>query len=266
MKGRYAFINLASVLLWRCTVVDVTVNPAEEGTQTFFLPGGAPLEMVLIPAGTFTMGSLESETGRESDEGPQHEVTITRPFYLSKYELTEGRWASVMGVNLEGAGVEEYPVAFPTWDEAQEFIARLNAAVGTDLYRLPTEAEWEYACRAGTTTAYSFGNDPELLDRYAWYVNSRVSLPQPVGRKLPNAWGLYDMHGNVWEWCQDWYGTYPGGPQVDPIGPSSGTQRSFRGGSYFFGAQFARCAFRGIRASGRRGGYTIGLRLVRLVE
>lgn len=225
LRKAIGVIALEAWLLGGCVVVDVSTNPPEGGIQTFPLPGSATLEMVLISPGAFTMGSPVSEEGRQSEEGPQHEVTITRPFYLSKYELTEEQWTSVMGKNLE-PDFRDYPVGFPSWDEAQDFIARLNAAVGADLYRMPTEAEWEYACRAGATTAYSFGDDPTRLDEYAWYVNTKVSgflSPQPVGKKLPNAWGLYDMHGNVWEWCQDWYGPYPSGPQVDPVGPSTGT-------------------------------------------
>ena len=123
------------------------------------------------------------------------------------------------------------PVEKISWIMAQEFISKLNQMEGLNKYRLPTEAEWEYACRAETTTAFSFGDEVDKLGEYAWYGDSSGGKTNPVGKRQPNAWGLYDMHGNVWEWCQDWYGDYPSGPITDPMGPSEGKARVLRGGS-----------------------------------
>ena len=144
-----------------------------------------------------------------------------------------------------------------SWDDVQEFIRKLNAAVGEERYRLPTEAEWEYAARAGTS-GDRYGN----LDAIAWYGDNSGSRTHPVGRKAPNAWGLHDMLGNVWEWTQDWYGDYPGGSVTDPQGPASGSERVFRGGSWGGFARYCRASFRGYDSPGFRAGY-LGFRLLR---
>lgn len=184
------------------------------------------MEFVLIPAGTFKMGS---ESG-DPDERPVHHVTLSRAFYLGKYEVTQGQWQAVMGTNPSlFQGDPMRPVDQVSWDDAQAFISKLNAMEGVQLYRLPTEAEWEYAARAGTTTVYSFGNDPRQLGNYAWYRANSERRTHPVGQKWPNAWGLYDMLGNVWEWVQDWEGRYQAGAVTDPQGPASGTYRMRRG-------------------------------------
>ncbi|MBW2617439.1 MAG: formylglycine-generating enzyme family protein [Deltaproteobacteria bacterium] len=177
------------------------------------------MQFVLIPAGSFMMGS---DSGN-SDEQPVHQVQITNPFYLGIYEVTMSEWQDIsVGRHLwlPRAAEQEYkrPMFNATWETAQRFIRDLNMLEGTDKYRLPTEAEWEYACRAGSTTAYYFGDDQDQLHLYAWY-QSRDT--QQVGRKRPNAWGLYDMHGNVQEWCADWYGAdyYSESSASDPQGP-----------------------------------------------
>ncbi len=166
------------------------------------------MEFVLIEAGTFQMGSPAGERGWDDDEGPVHEVTISQPFYLGKYEVTQGEWQAVMGSNpsrFSNCG-RTCPVENVSWDDAQKFIGALNRREGMETYRLPTEAEWEYAVRAGTRTAYHFGNAAGELYLYAWYGDTGVFFPEgthPVGQKQPNAWGLYDMHGNVREWTAD---------------------------------------------------------------
>jgi formylglycine-generating enzyme required for sulfatase activity len=214
-------------------------------TDTFMLPGGVPLEMVLIPAGKFKMG--------DKDAGPIHEVTISRPFYLGKYQVTQAQWKVVMNApdeaksglwaRLTGNAADNNPSYFKgdnlpveqvSWKDTQEFCRKLGPE-----YRLPTEAEWEYACRAGTTGDYA-GN----LDEMAWYDKNSGDKTHPVGQKKPNPWGLYDMHGNVWEWCQDWYGAYPDQAVTDPSGPTSGSCRVLRGGSWFHEAFSCRSAQR----------------------
>jgi len=252
---------------------------------------GVPLHMefVLIPAGSFMMGSPESEEGRDSDEGPVHRVRIAKPFYLAKYEVTQGQWQAVMGNNpshFKNAG-DDAPVEKVSWNDCREFLKKLNSNVGAHgraPLRLPTEAEWEYACRAGTRTALYSGkliikgkcNGPEL-DPISWYSgNSGVSYEggydssgwpekqydhsragtHPVGGKKPNAWGLYDMIGNVWEWCEDVYDSEFYGKQEasrpNPLSTSGSSYRVARGGGWDGRAQGCRSAIRcGLDPSGR---------------
>ena len=207
------------------TVMAQEVKP--EKTEVIDLGKDVKLEMVLIPAGKFKMGSPESEKARRNDE-KQYEVTLTKPFYMGKYEVTQEQWESVMGNNpssrTKGA---KLPVTDVSWEDCQEFIKKLNASTKGG-YRLPTEAEFEYACRAGTTTAYSFGDSLTKTD-----ANIDGASVKAVGGYKPNAFGLYDMHGNVWEWCNDWKADYPAGAVTDPKGPATGESRVLRGGSFF---------------------------------
>ena len=239
-------------------------------SRRFSLPNDASMEFVWVPAGTFMMGSPSSEAGRNYDEDPVHGVTISKGFYLGKYEVTQGQWESVMGTtpwrgmdNVRSSS--SYPAVYVSWDAAQEFISRLNSAAGSELYRLPSEAEWEYACRAGTTTRWSFGDDESLLTHYAWY-NASVgeAYGHRVGTKRPNAWGLYDMHGNVYEWVEDWYNRdyYIRSSLVDPSGPATGWFRVFRGGGFNGNAQGVRSAARYCASPGYRND-GIGFRLLR---
>ena len=232
------------------------------------------LDFVWIEPGTFMMGSPSGERGRFSDEGPLHEVEISRGFWLGKYEVTQGEWEAVMGTTpWSGESyVQEHPshpAVYISWDDVQAFIERLNASAGEALYRLPSEAEWEYACRAGSTTRWSFGDDESQLTHYAWYEDNAEDVGEDyahaVGTKRANAWGLYDMHGNVDEWVQDWYDGdyYNSSPRVDPLGPSSGSARVFRGGSFGVAAQYVRSAIRYGNSPGLRGG-GIGARLLRI--
>jgi len=221
------------------------------------------MEFVYIQPGRFTMGSPSNESGRDNDER-QHQVTLTKGFYMQTTEVTQGQWQRVMGSNpswFKNCG-DDCPVEEVSWNDAQDFIRRLNQREGTDKYRLPTEAEWEYAARAGSTTRFCFGNDNGQLGQYAWYDNNSGSKPHSVAQKKPNAWGLYDMHGNVWEWVQDWYGNYPSGSVTDPTGPSSGSSRVFRGGSWNAGAGDCRSAYRYRSTPGGRSNY-LGFRLAR---
>jgi formylglycine-generating enzyme required for sulfatase activity len=181
------------------------------------------------------------------DEHPQHKVAITKPFYLGKYEVTQEQWEAVMGSNLSYVIGPKNPVDSVNWDDCQEFLVKLNAKTGGkgSKFVLPTEAQWEYACRAGSTTWFSYGDDVKLLGEYAW-CNSVSGLTHPVGKKKPNAWGLYDMYGNVHEWCSDWYGRdyYANSPPSDPQGPAWGSVAVVRGGSFYDGEAICRSASR----------------------
>jgi formylglycine-generating enzyme required for sulfatase activity len=201
---------------------------------------------VQIPAGEFLMGS---ENG-DADETPVHRVRISRPFEMGKYEVTQAQWEAVMGINNPSfIGGGNYPVQGVSWDEAQKFIQNLNERNDGYSYRLSTEAEWEYACRAGTTTEFAFGDslssNQARFDGH-WGGSTDNKVVMPVGSFRPNAWGLYDMHGNVWEWCQDWYDEnyYAKSPSVDPKGPSTGSDRVSRGGGWLSDARDCRSASR----------------------
>ena len=241
-------------------------------SKTFSL--GTEMAFVWIPPGVFQMGSPDTEEGRWDDEGPLHEVEISEGFWLGTYEVTQEQWESVMG-ETPWAGLDyvrehpSHPAVSISWNDVQAFIGRLNAAAGDSLYRLPTEAEWEYACRAGSRTRWSFGDDESELTDYAWYRanawNVGEQYDHAVGTKLPNAWGLYDMHGNVWEWVQDWWDSdyYNSSPRVDPSGPTSGSYRAFRGGSFYHLARNVRSANRLDFLPDYRH-YVIGVRLLRI--
>jgi len=246
-----------------------------------------PDNFVRINGGTFTMGSPANEPGRDSDE-VQHQVTVSS-FYMGKYEVTQREWFDVTGTTVQqqrdkadsswpiyGEG-DNYPMYYVSWLEAVEYcnkrsqkegltpaytingtnVTRNRNATG---YRLPTEAEWEYACRAGTTTAYSTG--ARISNDTGWHEDNSGSTSHPVGQKPANRWGLHDMHGNVWEWCWDWYGTYPNRAQTDPTGASSGSDRVVRGGYWDYSAEFVRSAYRNSTYPSNRN-YNFGFRLVR---
>ncbi len=207
-------------------VVSLLVTPLSAGNSPQTFDG---IEFVWVPAGSFTMGSPANEQGHSPDE-VQHNVTLSQGFWLGKYEVTQAQWQRVMGSNPSTFKGDDLPVEMVSWDNIQQFMSKLNKSESGP-YRLPTEAEWEYACRAGSTGAYGNGDGP--LNDYGWYSANSGSNTHAVGRKQPNAWGLYDMHGNVWEWCQDWYKEdYPPDAVTDPTGPSSGTNRVLRGGSW----------------------------------
>ena len=197
--------------------------------------------LVPIPAGEFQMG----------EGGEAHKVTLTKPFELGVYEVTQEQYEQVMGSKPSKFKGPQNPVKGVRWNDAVEFCRKLSQlseekAAGY-VYRLPTEAEWEYACRAGTTTKYSFGDSESELGEYAWYRANSGNTTHPAGGRKPNAWGLYDMHGNVKEWCQDWYEDYPSGPVTDPTGAASGSRRVLRGGSFFVQSSYVRSATRNNR-------------------
>ena len=191
------------------------------------------MKLVCIPAGEFVMGSPSNEKESAINEGPQHKVRISKGFWMGIYEVTQAQYQAVMGTNTSTFKGDNLPVEEVSWNEAVEFCKKLNQKEGKT-YRLPTEAEWEYACRAGSTTRFSFGDNDSGFGDYAWYTDNSGNRTHPVGQKKPNAFGLYDMHGNVWEWCNDWCNEsyYSQSPEVDPQGPSSEETRVLRGGSW----------------------------------
>jgi formylglycine-generating enzyme required for sulfatase activity len=212
------------------------------------------MKLVLIPKGTFMMGSPETEKGRQENE-TQHEVTISKDYYLGVHEATQAQYETVMGKNpshFQGAIVgnenADLPVENVSWDDAVEFCKKLSdlpeEKKAGRVYRLPTEAQWENACRAGSKTAYLFDDEEGLLPEYGWFNRNSSNRTHTVGLLEPNAWGLYDMHGNVWEWCNDRYGEYPKGAVRNPTGPKVGSDRVCRGGSWDFEAANCRSAFR----------------------
>jgi formylglycine-generating enzyme required for sulfatase activity len=230
------------------------------------------MELHLIPKGAFTMGSPTEEEGAGNDE-EQHQVSISKDYYLATTEVTQGQYEMVMGTNpsyfqkraILKSDSSTYPVECISWDDAMEFCSRLSAISEEKqagrVYRLPTEAEWEYALRAGSKTAFSFGESPELLYDYAWFDGNSDNQTHPVGEKKPNAWGLYDMHGNVWEWCADWHGAYPKGAVTDPVGPRQGVYRVYRGGGWFDSAADCRSALRRRSHPSDRKDFFVGFRV-----
>ena len=225
------------------------------------------MKFKLIPAGEFLMGSPDGDSDADSDEKPQHLVRITKPFYLGVTEVTQEQYERVMGQNPSRfKGDPQRPVEMVSWEDAVAFCRKLSEQEG-QAYRLPTEAEWECACRAGSTTKWSFGDDAAGLKDRAWYDENSDRSTHPVAQKEPNAFGLYDMHGNVWEWCADWYAGdyYTASPTDDPRGSESGSDRVLRGGGWVYVASGCRAAYRYWGGPGFRYGI-LGFRLARAVS
>ena len=249
---------------------------------TVMLPGDVPLVLVRIPAGTFMMGRYADEQDSDDNEDPQHQVTLAQDFYLGKYEITQQQWLAIMGSwpddedfpTVEYGVGNTYPAYFVSWNHARNFIGNLNGHItstgqGPATFRLPSEAEWEYACRAGTTTRFYWGDDPDYsqIDGYAWYYGNNVpNGPKPVGGKLPNAFGLYDMSGNVWEWCEDdWHDDYTGAPTNGNAWADSprGSGRLVRGGGWGSYGNYCRSAGRDYYGNPSYTNYFVGFRLAR---
>ena len=212
--------------------VDPAVTPADERALTLDLGNGVTMKLVRIPAGTFVMGSPMTESDRDGDEGPQRRVTLTSPFYIGATEVTQDQYAAVMGENPSHFPGPQNPVEQVNWEDAVAFCKALSQKIGKK-GRLPTEAEWEYACRAGSSTRFYFSDEDKTLSEYAWYGRNSGDVTHPVGQKRPNAWGLFDMHGNVWEWCGDWFASgYANAKTIDPQKLGAGESRVLRGGSW----------------------------------
>ncbi len=224
------------------------------------------MEFVLIPAGSFEWEADVEESRNAFGEPvrtvitPARKVTISKPFYLGIYEVTQEQWYAVMGNNPAKFLGRHNPVEQVSWDEVQVFIRKLNQKEGTTRYRLPTEAEWELAAGGGTGTRYFFGGSEGALGQYAWYRDNSGGNTHSVGQKKPNRYGLYDIYGNVWEWVQDWYGEYPKRAATDPKGPTSGSSRVVRGGGWGDYAENCRSGYRGDDSPGYRLG-GVGFRL-----
>ncbi|MDM8543295.1 formylglycine-generating enzyme family protein [Desulfococcaceae bacterium HSG9] len=224
------------------------------------------MEFVAIPSGTFMMSSPKDEKGRFDDRETQHEVTLTKGFLMQTTPVTQAQWQAIMDDNpshFKNYG-DACPVENVSWDDVQQFIQRLNEREEQAIYRLPTEAEWEHACRAGSQTVYYYGNDAGQLSQYAWHDKNSDKHTHPAGQLKPNSWGLYDMHGNVFEWCSDWYDDYPSESVTDPQGPLIGRLRVMRGGSWYGydTSRYCRSANRLFGPHDSRFRY-VGLRLVR---
>ncbi len=216
------------------------------------------MELVLVPAGEYQRGSEHN-----AREQPPHQVTLTRPFYLSRHEVNQAQWHEIMATSPSRFRGDDLPVERVTFQQVQTFLRKLGEREGTSLYRLPTEAEWEYACRAGTTGDYA-----GKLDDMGWYAQNSDNRTQPVGTRKPNAWGLFDMHGNVLEWTADRYfetRPYTATAKIDPLGPDVGSRRVIRGGSLMNRADSCRCAFRNSEQPSEKQ-YYLGFRVARDAE
>ena len=253
----------ATLMLKKIEDALARLGPAGESqfgssSVTLDLGKGVTMKLVRIRPGKFMMGSPDFEQGHEGPECPQHEVTISKAFYMGVTEVTQAQYEAVMGKNPSHVKGPTNPVESVPWDNAVLFCRKLSEKTGKTL-RLPTEAEWEYACRAGTTTRFSFGDSESVLGDYAWHKGNSGGKTHPVAQKKPNAWGLYDMHGNVREYCADWLGSYPTGTSTDPQGAASGVYRVARGGNYNSGSTHwhLQCAN---RDGGARGYWSFGFR------
>ena len=221
---------------------------------------GISIEMVKVEAGSFNMGATPEMQNPDEDEKPVHRVTLTNNYYIGKYEVTQALWQAVMGSNPSYFKGDDLPVEQVSWNDCQDFISKLNAMTGKR-FRLPSEAEWEYAARGGKKSrGYQYSGSNTLGD-VAWYEGNSGSKTHAVGTKQPNELGIYDMTGNVYEWCQDWYGSYSSSPQTNPIGAVSGSCRVYRGGCWVSSARNCRTSYRGRRTPDFRYGF-LGLRLV----
>ena len=243
-RSSYPIYIISFILLALMMLTSGCPNPVNVSAKTIMLPGEVPLDMVWVPPGSFLMGSLEDEQDRAAREGPQHQVFIAEGFWMGKYPITQAQWQAIMGNNPSQFEGDNLPVEQVSWNDIRGsggYLEQLNTIIPGHDFRLPSEAEWEYAYRAGTTTRFYWGDDPDYaeIDYYAWYRDNsdtgNAGETHDVGLKLPNAWGLHDMAGNVWEWCEDdWHDNYHGAPADGSAWVDSprGFYRLPRGGSW----------------------------------
>ena len=247
MKAEVHILGLAILALATVSRAQDDAAPQASGGErktgdvsVIALPGGAEMEMIWCAPGSFDMGSPANELGRLDDE-TRRKVSITKGFWLGKYEVTQRQWESVMRNNHSRFKGEDHPVENVSWHDCEIFMRRVNAALKDMTARLPTEAEWEYACRAGSEKPVAGSG---LIGEMAWYDTNSDSQTHEVGQNKPNAWGFYDMHGNVLEWCSDWFSVPPSDAAADPRGPSHGSFKILRGGCWFFYDRDCRSAYR----------------------
>ncbi len=249
----YDFMIAKNGFKERVGYVVFSANSLKDTVYIVQAEGNFEMEMVYVEGGTFLMGATE-EQGSDANhwELPVHSVTLS-DYYIGKYEVTQAQWEAVMGSNpsyfKKG---DDYPVEWVSWDDVQEFLTKLNQLTGKK-YVLPTEAQWEYAARGGVKSEGYKYSGSDWIDGVAWYDDNAKSSTHPVGTKSPNELGIYDMSGNVWEWCSDWYGEYSDAAQTDPVGPESGSYRVIRGGSWFNYARNCRVSIRDYTGSSNRG-------------
>ena len=232
------------------------------GSNAISIPvkDGISIEMVKVEAGTFMMGATSEMKDPYNDEKPLHQVTLTNDYYMGKYEVPQALWEAVMGSNPSKYKGDNLPVERVSWNDCQEFISKLNSLTGRK-FRLPTEAEWEYAAHGGKKSrGYQYSGNSNISD-VAWYDGNSGSKPHPVGTKQANELGIYDMSGNVWEWCSDWYSSYSSSSQTNPTGSDSGSYRVRRGCCWYYDARICRSSFRGYCTPDIRC-FDLGLRLV----
>jgi formylglycine-generating enzyme required for sulfatase activity len=265
LSKQYSYITIVSNGNSWYKVAEFIEAPTTSEDYTY-ISNSLGMTFRLIPSGTFVMGSPTGELGSGDDE-TQYTVTLSESFYIQTAEVTQGQWLNVMNSNPSSAATcgHNCPVENISWNDSQTFIVALNA-MGEGSYTLPTEAQWEYAARAGSNTAFANGGITEAtssanLDLMGWYVSNSDTSPHAIAQKTANAWGLFDMHGNVIEWCNDWYDTYPTGSVTDPVGPSSGSERVRRGGGFNNEARHCRSAYRYKSSPGTQHN-SFGLRLV----
>lgn len=238
-KVKYPYETIDSIVTYNYD--DVIED--EVGENRTFTVNGVSFTMVAVKGGTFTMGATSEQTGAYSDESPTHLVTLS-DYYIGETEVTQELWQAVMGSNPSYfTGNLQRPVEEVSWNDCQTFITKLNALTG-ETFSLPTEAEWEYAARGGNKAQGYLYSGSNTIGDVAWYTSNSSSTTHPVKTKQANELGIYDMSGNVWEWCADWYGSYSSSAQTDPVGPSSGSNRVLRGGSWYRNATSCRVAYR----------------------
>ncbi len=242
MKDRWYYLTV----MFLAVCIASCLGPSTDSLAFETYKNSVGMEFVLIAPGTFMMGATRHFENADIDELPRHKVTITKPFFLGKYEVTQEQWVAVMGSNPSHFKGKRRPVENVSWNDAVKFIKKLNELEKTSKYRLPTEAEWEYAARAGDQGSYCFGDMIGDLPLYAWYYHNANAETHEVGTLKPNDWGLYDMHGNVWEWVNDWYAVdyYSKSPEKDPQGPEKGVLKVERGGGWDSLPDACRSAYR----------------------
>ena len=241
LEGQTA--TIAGVLTTNATASSTTGSSLSGNTITIPVKNGISIDMVRVEAGTFTMGATPEMENPWDDEKPTHQVTLTNDYYIGKYEVTQALWKAVMGKNPSKFKGESLPVEKVSWNDCQEFLSKLNKITGKK-FRLPTEAEWEYAARGGKKSrGYQYSGSNNILD-VAWYGDNSGFKTHAVGSKQANELGIYDMTGNVWEWCQDWKGSYSSSSQTNPTGAASGSDRVFRGGGWYCTARNCRSSYR----------------------